>query len=92
MEETSEDAGPLEPGLSNASWWPSGFMEKLQSVSVVSQEDALSTRRPMHNPEQDELSPQAASQILWATGSFSGIIPNGFYSVIPVSSSLYFLL
>ncbi|XXG90209.1 hypothetical protein AAC387_Pa12g2030 [Persea americana] len=83
MEETPEDAGPLEPGPSNASWWPSGFMEKLQSVSLVSQEDALSTRHPMHNPEHDELSPQAASQILWATGSFSGVIPNGFYSVIP---------
>uniref|UniRef100_A0A1D1Y907 non-specific serine/threonine protein kinase n=2 Tax=Anthurium amnicola TaxID=1678845 RepID=A0A1D1Y907_9ARAE len=26
---------------------------------------------------------KAASQVLWATGTFSGVIPNGFYSVIP---------
>ncbi|XP_058100811.1 serine/threonine-protein kinase EDR1-like isoform X2 [Magnolia sinica] len=83
MEETPGDAGLLEPGPSNASWLPSGFMEKLKSVSLVSQEDTLNIRESACNLEQDELSSQTASQILWATGSFSGPIPNGFYSVIP---------
>ncbi|XP_058095570.1 probable serine/threonine-protein kinase SIS8 isoform X2 [Magnolia sinica] len=81
MEESPEDVGPLESGPSNASWWPSGFMEKLQTVSLVSQEETL--RDSARNPEQEELSCQTASQTLWATGSFSGRIPNGFYSVIP---------
>lgn len=86
MEETPRDPGPLEPGPSRASWWPSGFMEKVQTMSLVSEAESLSIREPVHKAEQNDSS-QTASEILWATGSFSGTIPNGFYSVIPVSSS-----
>ncbi|XXG67452.1 hypothetical protein AAC387_Pa06g0801 [Persea americana] len=82
MEETPRDPGPLEPGPSNASWWPSGFMEKVQTMSLVSEAESLSIREPVHKAEQNDSS-QTASEILWATGSFSGTIPNGFYSVIP---------
>ncbi|OVA01396.1 Protein kinase domain [Macleaya cordata] len=83
MDETREDAGSLEPGSSNANWWPSGFMENLRSVSLVSQEGSLNSKESTCNAEQDELSLQTASQILWTTGTYSGPIPNGFYSVIP---------
>lgn len=89
MEETPRDPGPLEAGPSNANWWPSVFMEKVQAISLVSETESLSIRESVHKAEQDELSSQTASEILWATGSFSGIIPNGFYSVIPVSSYLF---
>ncbi|XP_068664747.1 probable serine/threonine-protein kinase SIS8 isoform X2 [Aristolochia californica] len=81
--EIQGDAEPSEPGPSNVSWWPSGFMEKLQSVSLSSQNESLNIKQPESISEQDELSFQSASQILWATGSFSGVVPNGFYSVVP---------
>ncbi|KAL5725613.1 mitogen-activated protein kinase kinase kinase [Ranunculus cassubicifolius] len=83
--ETREDAGSSEsePGPSNTTWWPSGFMEKFQSVSLVSPEGTLISRESPRSSEQDDLSFQTASQILWSSGTFSGLIPNGFYSVIP---------
>ncbi|XP_010279135.1 PREDICTED: serine/threonine-protein kinase EDR1-like isoform X2 [Nelumbo nucifera] len=83
MEETREDAGLSESETSNATGWPSDFMEKLQSLSLASQEENLNTRGSNSNHEEDELSHQTASQILWTTGVLSGKIPNGFYSVIP---------
>ncbi|XP_077252216.1 mitogen activated protein kinase kinase kinase-like protein isoform X8 [Tasmannia lanceolata] len=82
MERVSRDTGTLEPGSSNASSWLPDFMEKLQSVSLAPQED-LTIMESSHNAEHADLSSQSASQILWSTGSFSGPIPNGFYSVIP---------
>ncbi|KAI3958312.1 hypothetical protein MKW98_011000 [Papaver atlanticum] len=81
MEETREDAGSLEPGSSNANWWPSGLMDKLRSVSLA-QEESLNGKE-MCNTDRDDLSLQTASQILWTTGTLSGAIPNGFYAVIP---------
>ncbi|XP_057953384.1 serine/threonine-protein kinase EDR1-like isoform X3 [Malania oleifera] len=83
MEETRDDAGPAERGHSSATWWPSDFMEKFGSVSLVSQEETLNNKDSNCDIERDVLSPQTASQILWSTGMFSGPIPNGFYSVIP---------
>ncbi|XP_031494390.1 serine/threonine-protein kinase CTR1-like isoform X1 [Nymphaea colorata] len=83
MEETTGDPGPSESETSSASWWSSGFTERLQSVSLASPEENLSTRDSACSREQDQLSPLAASQILWETGAFSGVIPDGFYSVLP---------
>lgn len=90
MEETRDDAGPSEPepGPSNSTWWPSGFMEKFHSVSLVSPEETLNSKESASTSEQDDLSFQTASQILWTSGTYTGPIPNGFYSVIPVSSCL----
>ncbi|PIA34033.1 hypothetical protein AQUCO_03900142v1 [Aquilegia coerulea] len=86
MEETRDDTGPSEPepepGPSNTTWWPSGFMEKFRSVSLLSPEETLISKESVSVSEQDD-SFQTASQILWSTGTFSGPIPNGFYSVIP---------
>lgn len=85
MEETREDAGSSEPepGPSNSTWWPSGFMEKFHSVSLVSPEETLNSKESASKSEQDDLSFQTASQILWTSGTYTGPIPNGFYSVIP---------
>ncbi|XP_035538815.1 probable serine/threonine-protein kinase SIS8 isoform X2 [Juglans regia] len=83
MEETRDDAWPAEQGPSNASWWPSDFMEKLGSVSLGSPEETLSNKESPISSEEDRLSPQRASQILWRTGILSQQIPNGFYSVVP---------
>ncbi|XP_059449966.1 probable serine/threonine-protein kinase SIS8 isoform X1 [Corylus avellana] len=83
MEETRDDAGPAEQGPSNASWWSSDFMERFGSVSLGSQEETISNTELPRSFEEDRLSPQRASQILWRTGMLSEPIPNGFYSVIP---------
>ncbi|OWM78711.1 probable serine/threonine-protein kinase SIS8 [Punica granatum] len=83
MEETRDDAGSSEKGPPNAAWWNSDFMEKFGSLSLGAQEDSLSNKESPRNSEQEGLSPQAASQILWSTGVLSEPIPNGFYSVIP---------
>ncbi|OVA13621.1 Protein kinase domain [Macleaya cordata] len=83
MEEAREDSGSLEAGPSDASWWLSGFMENFRSVSLIAQEETLTSKELRCNAEQDELSSHTESQILWRTGMFSGPISNGFYSVIP---------
>ncbi|GMI86718.1 hypothetical protein like AT3G58640 [Hibiscus trionum] len=84
MEETRYDAGPAEQGPSNASWWSSDFIEKFGSVSLGSQEESFSNRESSRTFEQDGLSSQTASQVLWSTGMLSEPIPNGFYFVFPV--------
>lgn len=84
MEETRDDAGPAEQGPPSASWWPSDFMERFGSVSLGSQDETVSNTDSPRSSEQDVLSSQKASQILWRTGMLSEPIPNGFYSVIPV--------
>ncbi|KAJ6338202.1 hypothetical protein OIU76_007806 [Salix suchowensis] len=83
MEETRDDSGPMEQGPSNSVWWGSDFIEKFDSVSLLSQEDTLSNKESPKSYEEDGLSSQTASQILWSTGMLSKQIPNGFYSVIP---------
>ncbi|XP_044502617.1 probable serine/threonine-protein kinase SIS8 isoform X2 [Mangifera indica] len=83
MEETRDDAGSVEQGPPNATWWTQDFMEKFESVSFGSQDESLSNKESPRNFEQDGFSSQTASQILWSTGMLSDPIPNGFYSVIP---------
>lgn len=92
MEERTSDSGPCEPGPTNSGWWPSDLFEKLQSVSLGSRDATLGIREPAHSLRDADRSAQAASQALWATGTYSGVIPNGFYSVIPVSSTYVLLL
>ncbi|KAL0906832.1 hypothetical protein M5K25_025358 [Dendrobium thyrsiflorum] len=83
MEEIPSDSGNSVSGTSNANWFPSDFVEKFPVVSLVSQEENLSTRLSACNEDKVEISSQVASQTLWSTGSLSGAIPNGFYSIIP---------
>lgn len=92
MEETREDAGPAERRPSNMSWWPSDFVEKFESVSLSSQDETLNNKESPRHSNRDVMSPQKASQILWRTGMLSEPIPNGFYSVIPVSICFCFTL
>ncbi|KAG6477482.1 hypothetical protein ZIOFF_066749 [Zingiber officinale] len=77
------DSERSESGTSNAAWWPSDIIENLKSVSLSPREDTLTTEASICNLKHSQHSPKAASQILWSTGSFSGLIPNGFYSIIP---------
>ena len=91
MEETRDDTGPAEQGPSNASWWPSDFIERFGSVSLGSQDEILSNTESPRGSDQDVSSSQKASQIVWRTGMLSEPIPNGFYSVIPVRIACNFV-
>ncbi|URE07070.1 STYKc [Musa troglodytarum] len=75
--EMTGDSALSEQGTSSSTWWSSDFVESLQSVSLDPREETAC------NIGKAELSCHTASQILWSTGTFSGSIPNGFYSVIP---------
>ena len=88
MEETREDARPAEQWPSSMSWWPSDFVGKFGSLSLGSQ-GTLNNKESHRRSNEDVMSPQKASQILWHTGMLSEPIPNGFYSVIPVRIDSY---
>lgn len=85
MEKAQEDLGALESGPLNASCWPPEFMEKLQSLSLVSQVETPNSKETSTNHEVEGLASWRASQTLWATGELSEPIPDGFYCVILVS-------
>ncbi|CAO2813063.1 unnamed protein product [Amaranthus hypochondriacus] len=82
MEEKHGDIGQAEQEPSNSSWWASDFAESFGSVSLTSQEERLNHKEAIRHSEQDELSSETASHVLWSTGVLSEPIPNGFYSVV----------
>lgn len=61
----------------------SELAEKVQSIVLDSNVDSATVRSLGCGLEDEDLSPQIASQILWETGSFDTKIPNGFYSINP---------
>ncbi|KAJ4821588.1 Protein kinase superfamily protein [Rhynchospora pubera] len=63
-----------EPGSSGTGWWPPDFLDKMESVSLSVQDGVMTTKESIS---------RNSSQVLWSTGTFSGPIPNGFYSLIP---------
>lgn len=64
----------------------SELAERVKLLSVESQGEGLSRESPPRSVEQDVSPGQRASQLLWDTGMLCEPIPNGFYSVVPVSS------
>jgi hypothetical protein len=84
MEGTREEARLAEQRQSNVSQWPSDFVGKFGSVSLETRDETLNNKESPRLSNQDFMSPQRASQILWHTGMLSEPIPNGFYSVVPV--------
>ncbi|XP_020584720.1 serine/threonine-protein kinase EDR1-like isoform X1 [Phalaenopsis equestris] len=83
MEEIPSDSGNSVSGTSNANCFQSDFVERFHAVSLVSHEENLNSRQPAYNEDKVEILSLVASQTLWSTGSLSGPIPNGFYSIIP---------
>ncbi|XP_019175976.1 PREDICTED: serine/threonine-protein kinase EDR1-like isoform X2 [Ipomoea nil] len=83
MEEPRDDTGPSEASNSDAPWWPADFMEKLQSVSVVSSAETSTSKGLTNKHELESSAAERASQILWETGELAEPIPDGFYFVIP---------
>ena len=92
MEERGDEVGPSEQRSPGAACWPSDFVEKFGSVSLDSKEENLMNKEPSENEIHDRLPCQTASQILWKTGTLSDPIPNGFYSVVAVSTIKFLLV
>ncbi|XP_010525061.1 PREDICTED: serine/threonine-protein kinase EDR1 [Tarenaya hassleriana] len=86
MEEMRDDTVPSGRGSSNATLWPSAFVEKFGSISLGSKEETLTSKDSPRNHGQDGFSPSRASHVLWSTGMLSEPIPNCFYSVVPYKS------
>lgn len=61
----------------------SELAEKVKSIVLDSNVDSSTVQSLRCSFEDEDLSPQVASQILWETGSFDTKIPNGFYSIVP---------
>lgn len=74
MDETPTSSGQSEDSSCEPNWWPPDLLEKIESASISRKHDVLGNLRS---------SSWKASQLLWSTGSYSGLIPNGFYSIIP---------
>ncbi|XP_062206482.1 serine/threonine-protein kinase EDR1-like [Phragmites australis] len=74
MDETPTSSGQSEASSCEPSWWSPEFLEKVESVSISRKQEVLGNVRS---------SSRKASQLLWSTGTYSGLIPNGFYSIIP---------
>ncbi|CAD6230373.1 unnamed protein product [Miscanthus lutarioriparius] len=74
MDETPSSSGQSEASSCEPNWWPPDLLEKIESASISRKQDVLGNLRS---------SSWKASQLLWSTGSYSGLIPNGFYSIIP---------
>lgn len=79
MDDLPGDEGRSQTQSSDPNW-PSHLDHKVQSLSLTKQEKNLDSS--VYCTEAGH-SFQAA-QTLWSTGSLSGPIPNGFYSIIPV--------
>jgi hypothetical protein len=75
MDETPTSSGQSEASSCEPNWWPPDFLEKVESVSISRKHEVLGSVRS---------SSWKASQSLWSTGTYSELIPNGFYSIIPV--------
>ncbi|TVU35574.1 hypothetical protein EJB05_17472 [Eragrostis curvula] len=74
MDETPTSSGQSEASSCEPNWWPPDFLEKVESASISRKHEGLGAVRS---------SSWKASQLLWSTGTYSGLIPNGFYSIIP---------
>lgn len=89
MEETHDGPKQSEHGPSSSTLWASDFVDKFASVSLASQEGTLNRKEGSRDTEEDDLPSQTVSEIFWSTGILSEPITDGFYSINPVSMSLY---
>ncbi|XP_011101390.1 serine/threonine-protein kinase EDR1-like [Sesamum indicum] len=83
MEENKDDNRLVETPPRNTQWWPSGLIEKLRSISLVSSDETSSSKGSSSQHDFGSQPFQIASQTLWDTGKIAEAIPDGFYFVNP---------
>ncbi|KZV57537.1 hypothetical protein F511_02997 [Dorcoceras hygrometricum] len=81
--ERKDFKGLVSAPAPNTHCWPSGLIEKFQSISVVSSADTSSSKELRSQLDLGVPEFQNASQTLWDTGKLSEPIPDGFYFVTP---------
>ncbi|EES04829.1 hypothetical protein BDA96_04G115000 [Sorghum bicolor] len=81
MDDLPRDEGRSQTHPSDQNW-PSHLEQKFQSLSLTKQERNFDSAYSSLDSREVGHSLQAA-QTLWSSGSLSGPIPNGFYSIIP---------
>jgi hypothetical protein len=82
MDDLPGDEGRSQTHPSDRNW-PSHLEQKFQSLPLTKQERNFDSAYSSLDSREVGHSLQAA-QTLWSSGSLSGPIPNGFYSIIPV--------
>jgi len=81
MDDLPGDEGRSQTHPSDRNW-PSHLEQKFQSLPLTKQERNFDSAYSSLDSREVGHSLQAA-QTLWSSGSLSGPIPNGFYSIIP---------
>lgn len=81
MDDLPRDEGRSQTHPSDRNW-SSHLEQKFQSLSLTKQERNFDSAYSSLDSREVSHSLQAA-QTLWSSGSLSGPIPNGFYSIIP---------
>lgn len=86
MDDLPDGDGQSDTHSTDANWLSSHEEHKFQSISLAKQDHNSDLADSSLNCMKSDHS-FCASQELWSTGSLSSPIPNGFYSIIPVSGS-----
>ena len=84
MDDLPDGQGQSDTHSSDPNWLSSHEEHKFQTSSQDKQEHSLDFADSSPNSREVDHA-FCASQALWSTGSLSSPIPNGFYSIIPVS-------
>jgi hypothetical protein len=88
MDDLPQGESQYQAYSSDRNWWPSHLEHNFQSLSLTKHKNILDSADSSLDCREADPSFQA-SQILWSTGSLSTSIPNGFYSIIPVSKWIF---
>lgn len=87
--ESSEEGQDGEEASGLYSEWQAQLVRKMKGVGIGSTERSPTLTKSRSSPSLGGLSSRDASQTLWECKVLDSRLPNGFYSVIPVSEALY---
>lgn len=69
--------------------WQAQLVRKMKGVGIGSAERSPTLTKSRSSPALGGLSSRDASQTLWELKVLDSRLPNGFYSVIPVSQAVF---
>lgn len=87
--ESSEEGQDGEEASGVYSEWQAQLVEKMKGVGLGSAERSPTLTKSRSSPSLGGLSSKDASQTLWDFKVLDSRLPNGFYSVIPVSQAIF---
>lgn len=87
--ESSEEGQDGEGESGIYSEWQAQLVKKMKGVGLGSTERSPTLTKSRSSPALGGLSSRDASQTLWEFKVLDSRLPNGFYSVIPVSSTIF---